>query len=283
MIVINFILFSIFFFWLCSKDVPFQRLRINHAKAANRLYLELLSMNLYISKPSSGMILTEYKFFTELVNILLLSMREYGTNIFEFLPLIKKALVNDSRFERKIKSEFVGGILQMLIVQLSGGVLIYSFKTQLKLELSSYQYLAPFLIQIIGYISYFVTFYICKKKCFFTIERYFRSFYYARVLVSASVPMKTINERISIEDLSEERELISFKARLEGIFREIQLSGSFDGKDFEVIIEELWFLNEYKFETFLKYLNILKLVVIVIFFLGGFLLIMLQVLSTITF
>jgi hypothetical protein len=250
-----------------------------HLKA-NQLYLELVNLNNLLLKGSSNFNLSQYKFFTELAYVLLESSRTHGTGINLYLPEIKKALINDMRFEKKIKREFAGGLMQMLIVQSFGIIFMASFHIQLKKDFILSDYTVVFLLSFVGLIVYLVGSVLMRVKTFSRFEKYLKSLYQARILLFANVPIRKIHEQVDIQGLPIDKNLFPLKERFLSLIENIKKSGELDRADMDMLIEEVWFIGELKFEDFVKHLAAFKLFIIVFFFMSAFMLILIQSLES---
>ena len=237
-------------------------------------------MNEQLLNCGSTFKLPKYKFFTNLVDELLFSMKQFGTNINSFLPEIKKALISDMRFEMKIRREFQGAIFQMFFVQIFGIIFITSMHIQLSRDFILEEYLPSLILQVIGYSLFIIIFSIIKVKTFKDLDSYISSLYQIRILTCANIPLKDIHNRVGLNELKEDKLLSPIKKRIFQIMSQIKNTGHLSQDDIETTIEEIWFINEFKFEQFLRHLSALKLLVIVIFFLSSFMLILLQVLES---
>jgi hypothetical protein len=247
---------------------------------ANNLYLQIVDLDTQILKGKTNFELSEYKFFTGLINTLLESAKLHGTGIREYLPEIKKALVSDIRFEKKIKNELLGGVFQMITVQCFGIVFVYFYHTQLTKAFEFDDYILTIALAGTGFFLYFLGFIFLKHRTFSKLAKYFKSFYKTRILLFARVPISKIHKSANIEELPGDKELQPLKFRALNTLVNLKSTGELCRDDMDIIIEELWFAGEFKFETFVKHLAALRLFIIVFFFLSGFMLTLIQSLET---
>jgi hypothetical protein len=277
---INLSVFAFIFWELSDKKLLGKLLKTrNSSVQGNLLFEQLMRLGSFSGRGNEKYELSQYKFFTKIVESLLSSLVKYGTNLHEYLPKIKKALINDLRFEKKIKSELFGGLFQMITVQAFCFIFIGCLYVQLNLSISISSLIIPIALQVIGYIVFVCGFLFIKKKMFSPLEKYIETFYLISTLLFAKIPLGRIHEECKISSLPGKKELEVFKQRVSIIFQEIKRCGSVQEQEMEISIEELWFLFEFKFDSFLKHLATLKLVIIVFFFLSSFMLILMEVLG----
>jgi hypothetical protein len=278
------LLFSFLYLKLLNQDLSFvQKNFQNYYKViprANKLYNDIVRLNSKLLVGSSNFELSQYKFFTDLVYALLESAKLYGTGINQFLPEIKKALITDIRFERKIQKELGGGFFQMLIVQCFGLIFIYSFHTQMNKIFEYEQYSFVLFLSGLGFISYLIGFLCLKIKIFSLFEQYLKSIYRVRALLFARIPLSQVHKESMIESLPDDKDLAPLRERLIALLVNMKTTGELDKADLEMIIEEAWFVGEFKFENFIKYLSAFKLFIIVFFFLSGFMMILTESLES---
>lgn len=249
-------------------------------KKANELYSQLLYLNTRLLKGSTNFELAQYKFFTEVIGILLKSSKSYGTKIGVFLPEIKKALINDIRFEKKIRSEFYGGLFQMFLVLSFGVIFTLSLEFQLSKPLSLGDYTLAITLSCLGFFLYLLSFVLVKEFIFKGVETYLMVLYRVKVLIYAKIPLSSVQSEAEVSSLSGDKALAPLKQRLYLILENIKEMGRVDEADVNMLLEEMWFVADLKFEKFIKYLSGLKLFIIVFFFLSSFLIILVQSLES---
>lgn len=274
---IHCVLFSFLFFKLCDFD--HKRLVSNwnyyfpSRKKAQSLFNELISFRVN----SKEVELPEYKFYTFIIEDLIKSSIRYGTSIYSNLNEIKTALSKDISFERKINSSIIAGLYQMVLVAVIGYVFLYITELQLKITLNRISILIVFIFQSIGIAIFLIFSFKLKKFHFHEIEKYICFLYKLRSAVSSNQPMSKNIEGKSFKELCDKKNLKPFKRRVLSILRQIKSHGTLNIKDFEITINELWQSNEFKFEEFLKHLAALKLCILILFFMGSFLYILMLI------
>ncbi len=277
----NLFIFALIFWKISDKPLNVEVLKSRDSlKLGNALFEQLMILGSLGHRGKNNIELKRYKFFTKIVDSLMTSSVQYGTSVHEYLPKIKKALVSDLRFEKKLKNELLGGLFQMATVQVFSFIFVMCLFYQLNIRFRIIDLWFPLCLQAAGYILLVTLFYVIKKRTFSSVERYIETFYLVSSLLFARLPLGKIHEQCKIDLLPSKRDLNIFKSRLSIIFQEIKRTGTIQDQEIDISIEELWFLVEYKFDTFLKHLAALKLVIIVFFFLSSFMVILMDVLST---
>jgi hypothetical protein len=199
------------------------------------------------------------------------SARLYGTPIQKTINEVKTALSKDIIFEKKINSSIGGGLYQMLLVATIGFSFLYITKVQLNLSFPLSELLNIILYQFIGITLFITLSFKLKSYHFSKLEHYIKSLYVIRSLNQANVPISRVYNKVCIDSLAETKRLKPFKERVLTILENIKSYGELGSENFEITINELWQSNEFQFDEFLSHLAALKLVILVIFFLGSFL------------
>jgi hypothetical protein len=239
-------------------------------KLAQKLFSELISFRVS-NQSSKPFELPRYKYFTNIIEDLIRNTRLYGTPIHGLLSEVKTALSKDIVFEKKINSSIGGGIYQMLLVASIGFIFLYITKLQLKLVFPLMDLINILLFQTLGISLFLVLSFKLKMYHFSKLEHYIKSLYIIRSINLANVPISKVYDKVCIDSLSETKKLKPFKDRVLTILENIKNYGEGGGENFEITINELWQSNEFQFDEFLSHLAALKLVILVVFFLGSFL------------
>tara|TARA_Y100000385_G_C13022156_1_gene606684 strand:+ start:368 stop:1273 length:906 start_codon:yes stop_codon:yes gene_type:complete len=286
-IIIHCIVFLFFFHLLVSfsdsKLLISLRALIPNSKAGNKLYQQTITFSSSQLNKSNQFELIQYKYFTALINELIESARRYGTNIHSYLPGIKEGLIKDIQLDKKVFGLFLGGVYQFVLVFILGFVFVTTMMAQLDSNISFLELLVPVSLQLIGLITY-CSFYIFLRKIRFSeLFKYLFKLYQIRTLSQAQLPLKEVFSRVAPDELSEKGDLKFFKEKIILLFKEMKNKGAIDTADLDININELWQYIELRFEKFNKELAAIKLTHLAIFSLGGYLVLLLQVFSKISF
>jgi hypothetical protein len=229
----------------------------------------------FLKENEKGQEKKQYKFYTELVDKMLHFNRAYGGNPKKNLLFIKKTLLGDLRFEKKILKEMKGSYFQYAILSLVTWLFIWGSQSLLNFTKTSKVW--PFLIilsfQIMGGILFAVMCQFLKKKDFFFFDKFYGVLFSFLCLVRVELPIGAILEKSSLERIyqkapSEWSPLVKELTLI--IERWKTLGGEIKGEVYE-IVEETHFIRDLTFETFKEKILFLRLIFLGIFFLGPYL------------
>jgi len=272
--IIHCVVFSFLFYKLCDFDhIKLVTIRNHYApstKIAQSLFSELISFRVN-NQSGKCLELPKYKYFTKIIEDLIRNTRLYGTPIQATLIEIKTALSKDIVFEKKISSSIGGGLYQMVLVATIGFLFLYITKLQLNLIFPITDLVNIVIFQLVGIILFVSLSYKLKVYHFAKLEHYIQTLYIIRSLNQANIPISKVYNKVCIDSLSENKKLKPFKDRVLSILESIKNYGELGSENFEITINELWQSSEFQFDLFLSHLAALKLIVLVVFFLGSFL------------
>ena len=223
-----------------------------------------------ISKPDQ-LELVKYKYFKDLVYELFKAKKTYGAPIDKAIGEIKKALSKDIYFEKKISSSLYGGVFQMATVTVTGFLFILMSCFQLKLPFPYYTFSIALSLNFLGIIVYGACYYYFKLRCFGALENIIKSCYLLRCFLRCQMPVVSAINKVDFSSFKISKEETYLKDRIDLMLQKIKKIGHLDFNDFDMQIEEIWLLFEFKFEHFQKTLNVLKLSVMTLFFLTSYL------------
>ena len=225
--------------------------------------------------PLQGEFKGQYKFYTDLVEKVLHYSREYGGHPKKNLLIVKKALLGDVRFEKKINKELKGSYFQYIFLGVITWLFIFGSQqilhSKFVIEKSSIfiilgtQVLGIFLFQI-----------VCKgikKRDFFFFEQVYGVLFSFLSLIKVELPIGTILEQSSLEKIyervpSEWRPLVK---ELTLVIQRWKTLGGEVKSDVYDILEETHFLRDLAFEKFKEKIQFLRLVFLGVFFLTPYL------------
>ena len=227
----------------------------------------------------------DYKFFTALLDSILLITRKMGVPIRRFQSDLRKNVGRDLAMERKISQEISNAHFQFLIIS----VVVWSFYMAIKLivhlTINPLILLLVFSLQIIGFYIFHVFYNFFHKKTFKPYYQYFNSLYYfwglsfVQVSVRDTLEQSKIQELIFKFSLKSSSSLRGVTERLASLVNQWQKCGGAIKEELESIIEEVWFILEHDFQCFQKTLVGLKFVILCLFFLSGHLLLIVGLFS----
>lgn len=214
-----------------------------------------------------------YKFYTEVVEILLNLSRKMGGSYQDSILFLREGLQADKQFEKKLKEMILGTWLQMgLLVVLTWGF-IFGALLMVEVKISGLRLFFIAGWQAIGLsmlpflLSYF------REKYFGDIGKLWKMLYVLRSLVK--VPLSrtevfTVAGLVEIKNIKQKSLLHIVDKLKETCQRSLQMGGSYE-EDVLSLMGELRFQEKWHFELFEKRLMVIKLGLMAIFFLPSYL------------
>ena len=261
-------------YWMAPIPVTQANLWITKRNPANELegWLKKFSWDNRQGLANPGA-LPSYKFYTEIVEILLSLARKMGGSYQDSILFLREGLQADQQFEKKLKEIVLGVWLQMiLIIMLTWGFITASL-CLVEITISPWRLILIGGWQLIGLLAlpYALRYY--RRKYFGEIGQMWKILYILRSL--NKVPLSR-SEIFSIAGVSEVNH-IKQKA-LEGLVdklkdscqRTLQKGLSYE-EDVLSLMAELRFQEKWHFELFEKRLTVVKLGLMAIFFLPTYL------------
>jgi hypothetical protein len=214
-----------------------------------------------------------YKFYTEVVEILLSLARKMGGSYQDSLLFLREGLQADRQFEKKLKEIVLGTWLQMgMMVVLTwsfifGALLLVDVKiSMIKLVLIAlWQGIGLCLLPLV--ISYF------RKKFFGDIGKLWKMLYVLRSLIKVPLSRTEILTIAGVAEIKtiQQKSLIHIVDKLkETCQKALQMGGSYE-EEVLTLMSELRFQEKWHFELFEKRLMVIKLGLMSIFFLPSYL------------
>lgn len=222
---------------------------------------------------SGSMRLPQYKFYGEVVEILLNLARKMGGNYQEPMLFLREGLQADRQFEKKLKEMVLGTWLQMGLMVALTWAFILGALSMVDVQVSTGKLILIFLWQGLGlaHLPFLLAF--CRKRYFADIGKLWRMLYVLNSL--CKVPLSrtevlTIAGVTGLKEIKQKSVLhISDKLR-ETCQRALQQGGSYES-EVKNLMTELRFQEKWHFELFEKRLTVIKLALLSIFFLPAYL------------
>ncbi len=214
-----------------------------------------------------------YKFYTEVVEILLSLARKMGGSYQDSLLFLREGLQADRQFEKKLKEIVLGTWLQMgmMVVLTWSFILGALFLVDVKISIMKLVLIA--LWQGIGLcllplvVSYF------RKKFFGDIGKLWKMLYVLRSLIKVPLSRTEILTIAGVAEIKtiQQKSLIHIVDKLkETCQKALQMGGSYE-EEVLTLMSELRFQEKWHFELFEKRLMVIKLGLMSIFFLPSYL------------
>lgn len=216
-----------------------------------------------------------YKFYTGLVNEILFYKRELGGYQKKNFQEVKKALLGDIRFEKKVEKEMRGSLFQYIClgiitwVFIGGSHQILGEKISMRLEVL----LFILCFQLTGVLFYQVVCEKLKKKDFYFFNLYYAPLFRFFSLIYLNLPVGMILEKSGFE-VFYRKEPSDWRAVLDdlrGLIDKWKSQGGEVRSELNDIVEEVYFLRDLSFEKYKEKIQFLRLIFLGVFFLGPYL------------
>jgi len=234
--------------------------------------LTMLASELNVGKVGSPIELHSYKFYTSLLEALLTYKRQFGISLAKILVPIQGGIKKDFQFEKKIQNELMGGIAQFLFVSVI--TWLFSFMVYKMVNLDSSWLIKMIILglQIFGIVFYCVIYRHHKIKQFKIFEIYFKVLFFMMSLIEVGLPSSKVLHHSGFEAIDQltDKNFVIVNKKLKGLVDAYKNNGHQIKSDLAGLIEEIYFLQEERFEQFLKFLGLLKFVILCLFFLSAY-------------
>lgn len=217
--------------------------------------------------------LPSYKFYTEVVEVLLALARKMGGNYQDSLLFLREGLQIDRQFEKKITEATWGMWLQMGFMMLLTWAFIFSALNFVEVTIALKNLVMIFVWQCLGLSCLPLVLSGLRKKYFGDIGKIWKMLFVLKSL------MKVPLSRSEVLTLAGVQELGRIKQKSLGIMvnklketcqKTLKLGTSYED-DVNYLMEELRFQEKWHFELFEKKLMVTKLVLLSLFFLPSYL------------
>lgn len=217
--------------------------------------------------------LPSYKFYTEVVEVLLALARKMGGNYQDSLLFLREGLQIDRQFEKKITEATWGMWLQMGFMMLLTWAFIFSALNFVEVTIALKNLVMIFVWQCLGLSCLPLVLSGLRKKYFGDIGKIWKMLFVLKSL------MKVPLSRSEVLTLAGVQELGRIKQKSLGILvnklketcqKTLKLGTSYED-DVNYLMEELRFQEKWHFELFEKKLMVTKLVLLSLFFLPSYL------------
>lgn len=217
--------------------------------------------------------LPAYKFYSEVVEVILNLARKMGGSYQESLLFLREGLVSDRQFEKRLREAYLGTWLQMgLMVTLTWTFILGSlFITELSLPMTKLIFIAGW--QALGLLSLPAILSFYRKSFFGDIGKLWKMFYVLNSLGKVPLARSETLTLAGIKDLSEikQKSLSHIVEKLRSTCERIlKVGGSYDA-EIKSLMEELRFQEKWHFELFEKRLTVIKLGILSLFLLPSYL------------
>lgn len=217
--------------------------------------------------------LPKYKFYSEVVEVLLNLARKMGGNYQESLMYLRDGLQADRQFEKKIKEATLGTWLQMGMMMVLTWIFILSALSLVEVKVSFTSLFFIFMWQTIGLASLPFVLRWLRKKYFGDLGKIWKILFILKALVRVPLSRTELFALAGVRELNliKQRSLEAIVQRLKDTCqRALKVGGCYE-EEVQYLMGELRFQEKWHFELFEKRLVMLKLTLLSVFFLPSYL------------
>lgn len=270
---VYFALITLLVYWVESSALLIPNILIIRKKPADELenWLKNFGTNRQELKPMA--VLPVYKFYSEVIEVLLNLARRLGGNYQEPLLFLREGLQNDRQFEKKVGSAVMGTWLQMGLMMGLTWLFIGSAITLVEMKISWLKLFFILVWQLIGLSILPFTLKWLRKKYFGDIGKIWKMLFVLRSLMKVPLSRTEILTLAGVGDLNNVKQtsLLPIVHKLkETCQRTLKMGTSYE-EDIRYLMEELRFQEKWHFELFEKRITALKLAILSLFFLPSYL------------
>lgn len=217
--------------------------------------------------------LPSYKFYSEVVALLLQLARKMGGNYQDALLFLRKGLQLDRQFEKKIFEATLGMWLQMGLMMILTWTFIFCALNLVDVKVDPYKLILIFLWQGLGLLAlpFLLTFF--RKKYFSDIGKLWKILFVLKSLLKVPLSRTEVLTIAGVQELNaiKQKSLMVLVTRLTTTCQNTLKQGISYEEDVKYLMEELRFQEKWHFELFEKRLVVIKLALLSIFFLPSYL------------
>lgn len=218
-------------------------------------------------------LLPSYKFYTEVVEVLLFNARKMGGSYLDSFLFLREGLQADLQFEKKVKEVILGMFLHMSVMMILTWSFIFSALSMVEVKTSHSQLFGILFWQLmgLGLIPVLVKFY--RKRYFSDIGKVWRVLLILKSLLRVPLPQSEVFSFAGVNGLEQIRQksLIHIVQKLQSSCQKTLRLGLSYENDVKGLMEELRFQEKWHFDLFEKRLNGIKLLLLSVFFLPSYL------------
>lgn len=225
------------------------------------------------SQISPKLELPRYKFYGEVVEILLNLARKMGGNYQESILFLRDGLQVDRQFEKKLKEMILGTWLQMGLMMLLTWAFIIGSLSMVEVKVSLFKLALILIWQSLGLSALPFLLKYFRQKFFGDIGSLWRMLYVLNSLVKVPLSRTEVMTLAGIGNLKliRQQTLSHIVEKLKDTCQKaLQMGGSYE-EEIKSLMDELRFQERWHFELFEKRLMVIKLVLLSIFFLPSYL------------
>ncbi|HXH32186.1 MAG TPA: hypothetical protein VNJ01_15380 [Bacteriovoracaceae bacterium] len=217
--------------------------------------------------------LPKYKFYTEVIEVLLNLARKMGGNYQESLLFLREGLQSDRQFEKKIKEAVIGTWLQIGMISALTWMFIIGALSLIDVKIPLMKLAMIFFWQALG--CSLLPFLLAKlrRHYFGDIGKIWKMLYVLRSLAKVPLSRSEILTLACVQELKAitQKSLEAIVEKLKDTCQRALKQGGNYEDDVKYLMGELRFQEKWHFELFEKRLVVIKLALLSVFFLPSYL------------
>lgn len=217
--------------------------------------------------------LPRYKFYSEVVEVLLNLARKMGGNYQDSLLFLREGLQADRQFEKKNREVILGTWLQMGLMMLLTWAFILGALAMVEVNVPFWKLSLILIWQMMGLSLLPVLIRFFRRRFFADIGKLWRMLYILNSLIKVPLARSEIFNLAGVLELKniQQKSLMPIVEKLKSVCQQtLQNGGSYE-EEVKNLMNELRFQEKWHFELFEKRLTVIKLAIMSIFFLPSYL------------
>ncbi len=266
-------LITLLVYWVESPVMAFPNFLIIRKNPADELEIWLKNFGTNRQELKSQSALPVYKFYSEVIEVLLNLARRMGGNYQEALLFLREGLQNDRQFEKKVKSAVLGTWLQMGLMMGLTWLFIMSAVTLVGMQVDGWKLFLIFFWQLIGLSILPLCLRWLRKKYFGDIGKIWKMLFVLKSLMKVPLSRTEVLTLAGVGELNhvKQNSLLSIVSKLKETCQKTLKMGTSYEDDVRYLMDELRFQEKWHFELFEKRITALKLAILSLFFLPSYL------------
>ncbi|MGE3611130.1 MAG: hypothetical protein AB7I27_16180 [Bacteriovoracaceae bacterium] len=225
------------------------------------------------SQIGEKVVLPRYKFYSEVIEVLLNLARRMGGNYQEALLFLREGLMADRQFEKKLKEIILGAWFQMVLMMGLTWAFIIGSLSIVEINVAPFKLVGILLWQIIGLACLPILIKVFREKFFSDIGKIWKVLFILKSLAKVPLSRSEVLNMAGVSELKQIKQsnLFPIVNKLKEICqRALQIGGSYEN-EVNYLMEELRFQEKWHFELFEKRLLVVKIALLAVFFLPSYL------------
>ncbi|MCY4524088.1 MAG: hypothetical protein OXB84_05050, partial [Halobacteriovoraceae bacterium] len=196
----------------------------------------------------------------------------YGAPMEQILQELRQAIIKDRQFEIKFSEDSKGGFIQFILVSCITWLFLLICQQMIQIQIPEVYQWAMAGLQIMGICFYPMANNFLRKKLFYPFPPYIFTLTTLQSLCQAEMPLGLILKRSELAKLPYRSPLHNIYNSIENLIEDWQTHGVPVQNRLNDLLREIWFLQNTRFDLFLKISKLLKFFCLAAFFLSSYLL-----------